>query len=290
MTNTSSCAYVALWNTSGSSSKYDKAFDIAEPIIQDIETKEICSQHLISEKTPLRDLNHFTILLTVHIFLCSSKCSYIYELESLKSIISDDAKRDQYGFHKLQWMQLCMVLLSGVIEWVMMANVKWWLVRLQPEVFMEPFANGYLPEHSSSPCHFSHSQIFSALTLCLPLGYSSNYTVFLTQLWQLPGPHTANPWRPVFHSPQAFILLALQHFSYLYVPYSNCSRTFLTSSMASPLIWELMILSISLSIYPAVWKNVWAGKKGKKQRCSKWWKLNQRNIITQTESKRLHEL
>lgn len=39
--------------------------------------------------------------------------------------------------------------------------------------------------------------------------------------------------------------------SYFYVPYSNCSRTFLTSSTANPLKTELKILSISLSIHPA---------------------------------------
>lgn len=285
--NISACACIALWNTSGSLSEYDKAFEIAHPIIQDIETKEISSQHLLSGKTPLLDLNHFTILLTVHLFLSSSKCSYIYELHSLKSIISDYAEREQYGFYKLQWIQLCVELLSGVIEWVTMANVKWWLVRLQPEVFMESFADGHLPEHRSFPCCLSHSRIFSALTLCLPLGYNSNNTVFLTQLWQLPGPHTANPWRPVFHSPHTVILLALQQLSYLCVPYSNCSRTFLTSSMANPLKWELMILSISLSIHPAACKNVWSWMK---QSCSKLWKFNQHNIIIQIEAKRLYML
>lgn len=71
----------------------------------------------------------------------------------------------------------------------------------------------------------------SQLWLCLPLRYSSNYVVFLTQLWQLPGSHTANPWRPVFHSPHAVILLALQQFSYLYASHTHCSMTFLTSSM-----------------------------------------------------------
>lgn len=123
------------------------------------------------------------------------------------------------------------------------------------------------------------SRIFSALTLCLPLGYSSNYIVFLTQLWQLPGPHTANPWRPVFHSAHAVTLLALQQFSYLYASHTHCLITFLTSSMAlPPLKWELMVLSVSLDIHPAACKNVWVWMT---QRCSKSWKFNQHNIITQ---------
>lgn len=83
------------------------------------------------------------------------------------------------------------------------------------------------------------------------------------------------------------LLSFFKHFSYFHVPYSNCSSDFLTSSMASPLKWELMILSVSLSIHPTACKNVWAGKK---QRCSKSWKFYQHNIITQIESKRLHEL
>lgn len=67
---------------------------------------------------------------------------------------------------------------------------------------------------------------------------------------------------------------------------SNCSRTFLTSSMARPPKWEWMILSMSLSIHPAVCKNV---RPWKKPRCSKLWKFNQQNVITQIESKRLHK-
>lgn len=162
-------------------------------------------------------------------------------------------------------------------------NESWWRtsnggLRLESEAFTESFMDGHLPDHSSSPCHLSQSRIFSALTLCLPLSYSSNYIVFLTQLWQLPGPHTANPWRPVFHSPHAVILLALQQFSYLYASHTHCPITFLTSSMASPLKCELMVLSISLAIHPAACKNMWAWMN---QRCSKLWKFNQHNIITQ---------
>lgn len=210
--------------------------------------------------------------------LSSSKCSYIYELCGLKSIISDDSKREQDGFHKLQWIQLCMKLSSGVFEWLVMANIKCWLVRLQSEVFTESFVDGHLPKHGSSPCHLPHSRIFSALTLCLPLDYSSNYIVFLTQLWQLPGPHTANPWRSVFHLVHAVILLALQQFSYLYASPTHCTITFLTSFMASPFKWELMVLSISLAIHPAACKNVWVWMN---QRCSRLWKFNQHSIITQ---------
>lgn len=114
--------------------------------------------------------------------------------------------------------------------------------------------------------------------LCLPLDYSSNYIVFLTQLWQLPGPHTANPRRPVFHLPHAVILLALQQFFYLYASHTHCPVTFLTSFMASPFKRELMVLSISLAIHPAACKNVWVWMN---QRCSKLWKFNQHSIITQ---------
>lgn len=97
----------------------------------------------------------------------------------------------------------------------------------------------------------------SQLWLWLLLGYSSSCILFLTQLWQLPGPHTASPWRPVFHSPHTVILLALQHFSYLYASHIHYPINSLTSSMASPLKRELIVPSISPAIRPAVCKNAW---------------------------------